>query len=389
MARAQRLQVKRVHVPPAASAARAFLRELSDFTYRLSGGDRVWNVIFPDRLGKWHHLSAIVYRNVRAICDVDGKRGTFEVGLRRAGSAQDDDWEPLLTAACGWLKVARRDWVKANRRVRDEYPLNRRWGIVPHAVIRSTLPAIFCLDRELGRSSSRKIIRLVEEGYFHRDENTVGSSMTAADYFKYCRIAYRAGKRKGERVNLSLSGREMYARYADGRHEGLLDIDETSEKEFADWIDGTHPKRTRGGHPWEIKRGGNTTHIDLYVARPAHRKEGFKVELCGPSITRMAETLRMFLAIRRAGLPVSLCDPEGTRKRLLGEDNVGIVPCYESLHRANQHFRQGDDVYDVLYFDDLGRQKRRIAPFITWEPMPLLRPHSIEEIRSADRKVRP
>ncbi len=60
----------------------------------------------------------------------------------------------------------------------------------------------------------------------------------------------------------------MYARYADGRHDGLLDINPASEQEFADWIDGTHPERGMGGHPWEIKRGGNTTHIDLIVSRP-------------------------------------------------------------------------------------------------------------------------
>jgi len=32
-------------------------------------------------------------------------------------------------------------------------------------------------------------------------------------------------------------------------------------EEFADWIDGKHSQKTVGGHPWEIKRGGNTTHI--------------------------------------------------------------------------------------------------------------------------------
>jgi hypothetical protein len=131
----------------------------------------------------------------------------------------------------------------------------------------------------------------------------------------------------------------MYSRYADGRHEGLLDIDPASEQEFADWIDGKHPKRSVGGHPWEIKRGGNTTHIDLTVSRPfSYRQEGFKVELRGESIGRMVETMRMFLAIHEAKLPVSIVNPEGVRKRLLAQDNIGIIPSYASLHRANQHF---------------------------------------------------
>ncbi|MDP3285926.1 MAG: hypothetical protein Q8M56_15965, partial [Desulfobacterales bacterium] len=215
-------------------------------------------------------------------------------------------------------------------------------------------------------------------GFFLRAENTEVSSMTAADYFKYCRIAYLAGTRKGETVDESLSGREMYARYADGRDEGLLKIDPESEQEFADWIDGAHPKREKGGHPWEIKRGGNTTHIDLTVLRPsAYQKKGFKVELRGESISRMAETIRMFLAIHEAKLPISIADPGGVRKRLLAQDNIGIIPSYASLHRAKQYFDKDKDVFDVMHYDDLGRFKRRITPFITWEQLPILKPRDV------------
>jgi hypothetical protein len=167
----------------------------------------------------------------------------------------------------------------------------------------------------------------------------------------------------------------MYERYADGRHEGLLEIDESSEQEFAAWVNHEHPKRTTGGHPWEIKRGGNTTNIQLQVLRPAGRPcEGFKVQLYGPAITRMAEVLNMLLAIHREGFPITVSDPEGIRSRLLGLDNIGIVPEYEMLHRAGERFPKEQNVYDVMNFDDLGRFKRRISPFIRWEPFPILKP---------------
>jgi hypothetical protein len=58
---------------------------------------------------------------------------------------------------------------------------------------------------------------------------------------------------------------------------------------------------------------------------------------------------------------------------LLAQDNIGIIPCHDSLHRANQHFRDDQDVFDVLYFDDLGRYKSRIKPFIAWEPLPIFK----------------
>lgn len=49
--------------------------------------------------------------------------------------------------------------------------------------------------------------------------------MNAGDFFRYCRIAYLAGRRPDDAVDERLTGRELYRRYADGRHEGLLDID--------------------------------------------------------------------------------------------------------------------------------------------------------------------
>ena len=371
-----------------------FVHELHEFCYELSIMDRVWHVLFPQQGKKWHHLSVTRYQQTFYITHISGNCGALEVepqkGIRtmaRAGAASNyiedqgkiaEAWHPLITSARKWLKVVHKDWIKANRQIQMEYPLRYRYGVVPNALIRAVLPDIYRLDKELGKGATRKFIRLVEDGFFHKPENLEVSSMTVSDYFKYCKIAYVAGKDKEEECDDSLSGREMYKRYADGRHDGLLDIDPDSGEEFAAWIDGAHPKRTKGGHPWEIKRGGNTTHIDLAVLRPSlYRKDSFKVELRGEAIGRMAETIRMFLAIHKANLPISIADPESVRKRLLAHDNIGIIPDYAPLHRANQHYNKNNDVFDVMHYDNLGRFKRRITPFITWEPLPMLRPKNV------------
>lgn len=274
--------------------------------------DHVWNILFPDHKGKWQHLHVTKYKHTYYITDVVGNSAGLEVEPKKVVGIESHDhlvtkWDPLISSARKWLKIVRKDWIKANKRVQAEYPLQYRYGIVPNALIRESLPDIYRLDKELGKARTRKLVNLVEDGFFLRAENTELMSMTVADYFNYCMIAYIAGKRKEDTIDKSLSGREMYTRYADGRHEGLLDIDPASKQEFADWIDGTHPKRGGGGHPWEIKRGGNTTHIDLTVSRPSlYRKEGFKIELQGESIGRMLETMRMFLAIHEAKLPISV-----------------------------------------------------------------------------------
>lgn len=374
--------------------AHTFLQELKKFQYELDG-DRIWRMVFSDKKDKWHKLHIQQYKETFYISLIDGDVPTLEIQPSKKvetsdwhrnafGSSRfdqldiDKQWEPLISAARIWLKRAERDWIKANALAIANYPANRRKGYVPHSIIRALVPDIHRLDRELGKKNTAKFIKLHESRYFGDREKQALATMTARTYFDYCKIAYIAAKRKDDHVDETLSGLEMYQCYADGRHEGLLDIDLDSEEEFAAWIDGTHPKRDRGGHPWEIKRGGNTTHIDLSVSRPYYyEKKGFIVTVGAHAISHLAEAIRMFLALHATGLPITIGDPDAIAKRLLVQDNIGIVPCYESLHRANQDYAEDQEVHDVMYYDDLGRYKRRIKPFITWHPLPLLIPNQL------------
>ena len=365
----------------------ALIKELEHFDYHIECVDPVWEIIFPDKKNKWHYVRVTKYRETYYVSLIDGELCGLEVIPKKSvqaassyGTSTLDDraiamWSDLIGALGNWFKVVSKNWIKANRKVQENYPLNRRMGLVPNSLVRASLTELYRIDQELGKAKTKKFIHLVESSYFNDSKNTTRESMTANDFFAYCKIAYLAGQKKEGDVDKNLSGREMYQRYADGRDEGLLEINANSKKEFSAWIDGKHPKKTSGGHPWEIKRGGNTTHIDLYVARPSYYvKEEFKVTLAGASIGRLKETIDMFLAIYDAGLPITIADPEGIRKRLLAQDNIGIIPKFDSLHRANQQFREDQAVFDVLYFDDLGRHKTRIKPFITWEPLSIFKP---------------
>lgn len=381
-----------------------FLEKLEGFQYRLSGYDHLWDILFPLGEERAHRVHIIKYRETWYLTHIDGKSSQIEIssqgriepseysnffggtGYREIDTEQS--WRPLFEGMDRWTNRVKKDWIKAAQEIQELYPLKRRTGTISHALVRASLPDMYRLDREIGEHGCCTFIDLVENGFFSRDDQTTVETMTAWDFFAYCRIAYLAGKRPEDKVDEDLTGREMYERYADGRHEGLLDIDETSPNEFASWIDGTHPKRTTGGHPWEIKRGGNTTHIDMYVTRPRYKKEGFQIIIRAPALGRLAEALRMFLAIHAEGLPIMMDDAEGVRKRLLGQDNIGIIPEYQTLHRANQQFEKTKDVYDVMYLSDLGRYKRRLTRFISWEPLPFLVPRQVQERAKAGYRGR-
>jgi len=186
---------------------------------------------------------------------------------------------------------------------------------------------------------------------------------------KYCKVAYTANFRhfKGA-IEKGMSGLEMYKRLADGRHEGLVELPPESADTFKQWY---HSGRG-GGHPWEVYRGGNTTHIDLGVTEKAG---GWSVFLRGSSTSRMAETIRIALALEDEGLPVEIHDAEELRSRLLGMDNMGIIPKFVTNHRASQNFENGDRVYDCVHLDDFSRNNR-VLPFICWKPIEPLRPRT-------------
>jgi hypothetical protein len=284
-------------------------------------------------------------------------------------------WGNIILDALKWLKTTQKNWLRANQKVQSEYPLHMRKGKVAHALIRASFKDFYRLDKELGKSKMKKFIKLVEDLKFSKYRYGTRESMTAKDFFDYCKIAYIFGKEKDEHIDENLSGREMYKRYAYNGHScGISKIDQNSPQEFSDLIDGTHPKIKLGEKAWRIKGGGSATSINLCVSRANHQKEGFEISLYGDWLHRLRETICMALAFYEADLPFGIANPETIRSRLLAQDYIGIVPSYVFYCSARWHFTEKDFVFDTLHLNDLGRYKRRILPFIVWEPLPILKP---------------
>lgn len=141
--------------------------------------------------------------------------------------------------------------------------------------------------------------------------------MTAGLYFDTCKLGYTANHYEGTG---NLPARELYQKHADGRDDGLLDLDEVSAEAFRAWY---FDRERRGGHPWEVCRGGNSTHISLYVS---HNDQGWYFSLAGSSMWRSVETVKFYLALAKRGVPVYLYDGKAILAMFKGEDYIGIVP---------------------------------------------------------------
>lgn len=202
-----------------------------------------------------------------------------------------------------------------NQFIADHLPVQHRIGTILRKDLWSVFPEIrkkFFSD--LSREDADLCSKYMEDAH---GQNTTASplkEMSANGYFQVCVIGYAANHCSGG----NRTPREQYYLHADGRDEGLGEIDPDSPTAFPSWFIGQFD-----GHPWEVVRGGNSTHISLY---PQYKEDGFTFLLDGASVSRTIETVRFYLALRKADLPVYIRDGSILADRLTDNEKIGIVP---------------------------------------------------------------
>jgi hypothetical protein len=354
-----------------------FIKALNQVQPEYSSADRIWQL--PLRTGDkptdWVMLRVAHYQETYylswTLCDLAvelDSRGRLRSPASE--SLAGEEMQKLAHALKHFNRQVRqikRDWVNVYRRAEQHFPLAMRYGTLPKAILWEYYPDTYRVDTELGKALTGEFIAQVRAHKFQRDGTGHHKEMTLALYMRYCEVAYHANVTQPIIViEPGTSVLDMYRWFADGRDDGLTKLPPDSAEDFSKWFS----FRRGGGHPWEIHRGGNTTHIDLGVC---YKHQNWSVFLEGSSTTRMAETIRIAVALTKASLPVEIYDAEKLVLRLLGMDNIGLIPDDQINHRAARYFDAADKVFDCAHLRDLPRNNR-ILPFVTWKPLAPLRP---------------
>ena len=179
------------------------------------------------------------------------------------------------------------------------------------------------------------------------------SSMTANDFFRFCAMGYAENKYDG----CDKTPTEQYYLHADGRDDGLQDIEGNSPEAFHAWL---HDRQRFGGHPWEVCRGGNSTHVSLQVVED---DRGYFLYLAGDAWNRTIETVKFYLALTRAHVPVYLVETQVLADRLAEKEKIGIVPEGVILAYCGNWFPNAH-IIDYMNLPDEDRDK--FLPFCTW-----------------------
>lgn len=178
-------------------------------------------------------------------------------------------------------------------------------------------------------------------------------SMSANDFFRFCAMGYAANSYKG----CDKTPKEQYYLHADGRDEGLRDIDADDPNAFHEWL---HDRTRHGGHPWEVCRGGNSTHISL---RPIDDENGYFLYLDGDAWNRTVETVKFYLALTRAGIPVFLLEASTLADRMDEKEKIGIVPEGVLPAYCESWF---PDEHIIDYMNLPYEDREKFLPFCTW-----------------------
>ena len=206
--------------------------------------------------------------------------------------------------------------------------------------------------------------------------------ITARDFYEACAVCYRANELKprecfwfkeseSERQRYGTpTPKELYYTYADGRDNGMMNVPMDDPEAFEEWLENKGPYYAfNGSHPWEIVPAGSLAFsIHLFVHRDRDR-EGFCFSLSGSQFSTSVETIRMYLALNDAGIPLILNDAKILAARFTETDRIGILPLEKySFYGATI---DGENLRDLVNLSD-GDHPDLVARKAVWSPRPEL-----------------
>jgi hypothetical protein len=351
------------------SIERGNLADFGDYDEYLEAGEvenkkdfeDLWLYYYPEPT-KWYAFAVAEYNDV--IYFYIDRKLTLECNVKENNNTEDysvqtDLINHLQSIVSETITQIQSSEDNYNTFISDNLPHKKRVG----RIIRQDYWNIFPeYAKEFVEAISPLEIKILEKIKEQSPINSFGHlpQMTSGDFFRFCEMGYDANN-YFENSSKTLTAKEKYYAMADGRDCGLQELNETSYQEFQDWHE---TKMNCGGHPWEICRGGNSTHISLFICK---EKEGWNLRLEGSSSLRVIETIKIAVALYQHQIPFVLGKAEEIYKMAIGIDYIGIVPEKVIPRYCHSYFPKEDNIIDFM---NLGYEKsEEIIRKAFWYPI--------------------
>lgn len=320
--------------------------------------EELWKAYYPDPV-KWYLFSVSRY-NEEHFIGIDNK---FTLHIKKESPDIQESIHGQLISLIDQVVAQSIDRLKKdpagyNRDIQRNLPFSKRigrilrqqyWDIDPEEK-EWTLKGLTTADIDILKT----IVELSET-----EEKTIfAGEMTSGIFFGCCKLGYDANDYPYDK---ELKPVALYRRFADGRDFGLTQLDPDSPEAFEEWFD---KREWQFGHPWEVCRGGNSTHISLYVDKQAN---GWRLSLAGKSRGRVAETVRFAIALYKHNIPFKLWDAKEILAMVSGTDYIGIVPEKVIPVYCHSYFPKEDRIIDFMNLPVETRDK--VIKTAHWYPL--------------------
>ena len=337
------------------STERGSIKDYGDYEELLEYGDissyeefeRNYNEEYPDEI-YWYRLVTSKYENYRAI-SINHKSIIYADMNSESTHFENKQLQELLDFII--YKVS--ETIKLledntyNEYITKSLSYKNRFGVIKRSDYWNFYPDIKKeLLKELPEEDINEFIKLTSKKETNRIKN-----MTSSKYFECVRLAYQNNHYD---IN-GLNDKELYLKYADGRDEGLTEIDPNSSEEFDNWY---NDRDRFGGHPWEIMRGHSFYRVNLSIS---HDDEGYYLSLDGNIILRKIEIVKIYLALKKNNTPVEIYNVDIIKNALLGNDYIGIVPEEIIPIRCESYFKDYNPS-EFIHFRD-----EKIFDYVIWQ----------------------
>lgn len=354
-------------------AERGCIEDYGDFEEMVSWGDvktreefeELWKAEFPNE-EEWYNFQIAEEPNNGYRCIFLAHKLVIEIdpSMERGGM------EYNISEFVEWILEAVKEVIiqlekgMYNRNVREELPAWHRTG----TILRKDYWDVYPDGRKafftpISKDDVDEFVKcMAAQRDMHSDVDKRIEGVTANDFYRFCAMGYKENGYDGA----DLSPKEQYYKHADGRDDGLSEIDCDSLEAFIQWYNDSHK---RGGHPWEVCRGGNSTHISLYL----HKDEGgWYLSIAGDAWNRTIESVKFYLALHREGLPVYMHKGKLLADRLMEKEKIGIVPRGVFPAYCASLFPDEEiiDYMNLPYYDEGGAE---VAKCCIWQELPEVR----------------
>lgn len=212
-------------------------------------------------------------------------------------------------------------------------------------------------DQRTGRIKGKYVLKDImsageKERILTRYQNHVAKNLKVErvsldDYLETAAIGYKAAF---EEKSEGLSSLEMYRRWADGRHGGMLDIkDASSKQEFMEWYEGSD---WEGSHPFEIVFSP-INHGIMLIPPPTYYNPSFQYILSVHDKWFIKKQVQMVSALIDNNVAFEAPGLKRDLDHLCGESYLSVN--YPGM--------------GSFFYHDSEEEKQKYFPHITWDPL--------------------